>query len=79
MAMLETQIDHWTKVPLVTNTQPDYSSVGNSDMLEIRSCNWLGTDTIFVENIRTRSVLARNRQCRVAHLRRVHCTRMRFL
>jgi hypothetical protein len=52
MAMLETQLEHWTKVPLVTNTQPDYSLVGNSDLLErsIRSFNWLRTDTIFIEN-----------------------------
>jgi len=52
MAMLETQLELWTKVPLVTNTQPDYSLVGNSDLLDrtIRSCNWLRTDTIFIEN-----------------------------
>jgi hypothetical protein len=51
-SMFETQLEHWTKVPLVTNTQPDFSSVGNSDMLDrtIRSGNWLRTDTIFIEN-----------------------------
>ncbi|HET8668850.1 MAG TPA: hypothetical protein VFM10_12775 [Terriglobales bacterium] len=52
MTMLETQLEHWARVPLVTNTQPDYSMVGNSDLLDrtIRSCNWLRTDTIFIEN-----------------------------
>lgn len=52
MSMLEAQLEHWTKVPLVTNTQPDFSTVGNSDMLDrtVRSCNWMRTDTIFIEN-----------------------------
>ena len=52
MKMFETQLEHWTKVPLVTNTQPDFSSVGNSDVLErtIRTHNWIRTDTIFIEN-----------------------------
>jgi hypothetical protein len=50
--MFETQLQYWTKVPLVTNTQPDFSSVGNSEVLDltIRSHNWLRTDTIFIEN-----------------------------
>jgi len=50
--MLETQLECWTKVPLVTNTQPDFSSVGNSDVLDrtIRTHNWIRTDTIFIEN-----------------------------
>jgi hypothetical protein len=50
--MFETQLEYWTKVPLVTNTQPDFSSVGNAVLLDrtIRSHNWLRTDTIFVEN-----------------------------
>lgn len=52
MAMMETQLELWTKTPLVTNTQPDYSRVGNAEMLDrtIRSHNWLRTDTIFIEN-----------------------------
>jgi len=52
MSMLETQIEHWTKTPLVTNTQPDFSRVGNSDLLDrtVRSHNWIRTDTIFIEN-----------------------------
>ncbi len=50
--MLETQLAIWTKTPLVTNTQPDFSSVGNSDLLDrtVRSHNWIRTDTIFIEN-----------------------------
>ena len=36
----------------MTNTQPDWSRVGNSELLDrtIRSHNWVRTDTIFVEN-----------------------------
>jgi hypothetical protein len=50
--MMETQLEIWTKTPLVTNTQPDFSRVGNSEMLDrtIRTHNWLRTDTIFIEN-----------------------------
>ena len=35
-----------------TNTQPDFSRVGNSELVDrtIRSHNWLRTDTIFIEN-----------------------------
>jgi hypothetical protein len=51
-AMFEMQLEHWTKVPLATNTQPDFGSVGNADLLDrtIRTSNWLRTDTIFIEN-----------------------------
>ena len=51
-AMFQMQAEQWTKTPLATNTQPDFSNVGNADMLEatIRSGNWLRTDTIFIEN-----------------------------
>ncbi len=51
-AMLELQLEHWKKVPLATNTQPDFSNVGNADMVDrtMRSGNWLRTDTIFIEN-----------------------------
>jgi len=50
--MLNTQMEFWTKTPLVTNTQPDFSRVGNAEMLDrtIRSHNWIRTDTIFIEN-----------------------------
>jgi hypothetical protein len=36
----------------VTNTQPDFSRVGNSELLDrtVRSHNWIRTDTIFIEN-----------------------------
>jgi hypothetical protein len=50
--MFETQLETWTKTPLVTNTQPDFSRVGNSELLDrtVRSHNWIRTDTIFIEN-----------------------------
>ena len=50
--MFEKQLEHWKKTPLATNTQPDFSQVGNFDLLErtVRSHNWLRTDTIFIEN-----------------------------
>jgi hypothetical protein len=50
--MLETQLEFWTKTPLVTNTQPDFSRVGNSELVDrtMRTHNWLRTDTIFIEN-----------------------------
>ncbi|HMK22761.1 MAG TPA: hypothetical protein VK466_10530, partial [Terriglobales bacterium] len=37
---------------LATNTQPDFSDVGNNDLVDrtIRTANWLRTDTIFIEN-----------------------------
>ncbi len=52
LSMFEMQRAQWTKVPLVTNTQPDFSNVGNAEMLDrtMRSANWLRTDTIFIEN-----------------------------
>ena len=50
--MMEVQLQHFTKTPLMTNTQPDYSRVGNSEVLDltIRSHNWIRSDTIFIEN-----------------------------
>jgi hypothetical protein len=50
--MLEKQLAHWKRTPLTTNTQPDFSKVGNFELLErtVRSHNWLRTDTIFIEN-----------------------------
>ncbi len=52
MQMLEVQIEQFSKTPLLTNTQPDFSRVGNSEMLErtLRSNNWIRSDTIFIEN-----------------------------
>ena len=56
--MFDTQLKYWTKTPLVTNTQPDYSRVGNSDIVDktIRSHNWIRTDTIFIENMQIESL-----------------------
>ncbi len=50
--MFEVQLEHWKKTPLATNTQPDFSRVGNSELVDrtVRSHNWLRTDTIFIEN-----------------------------
>jgi hypothetical protein len=50
--MLEVQLEYFTKTPLMTNTQPDYSRVGNSELLDrtVRSNNWIRSDTIFIEN-----------------------------
>jgi hypothetical protein len=50
--MFQKQAARWRKTPLATNTQPDFSKVGNSELVDrtIRSFNWLRTDTIFIEN-----------------------------
>jgi hypothetical protein len=50
--MFEIQLEFFNKTPLVTNTQPDFSLVGNSELVDrtIRTHNWLRTDTIFIEN-----------------------------
>lgn len=50
--MMEVQLAHFTKTPLMTNTQPDYSRVGNSEVLDltVRTHNWIRSDTIFIEN-----------------------------
>jgi hypothetical protein len=50
--MLEVQIKNFAKTPLLTNTQPDFSRVGNSELLDrtVRSNNWVRSDTIFIEN-----------------------------
>ena len=51
-SMLEVQLEHFSKTPLLTNTQPDFSRVGNSELLDrtVRSNNWIRSDTIFIEN-----------------------------
>jgi len=50
--MWEVQEKNFSKTPLVTNTEPDYSRVGNSEVLDrtVRSHNWIRSDTIFIEN-----------------------------
>ena len=52
VSMYEYQAARWKKTPLTTNTQPDFSKVGNSELVDrtIRGGNWLRTDTIFIEN-----------------------------
>jgi hypothetical protein len=52
MKMLEVQLENFKKTPLLTNTQPDFSGVGNAAMLDrtVRSNNWIRSDTIFIEN-----------------------------
>ena len=52
MNLFDVQAKYWTKVPLVTNTQPDFSRVGNSSVLDksVRTHNWIRTDSIFIEN-----------------------------
>jgi hypothetical protein len=52
MQMLEVQLEAFRNIPLLTNTQPDYSNVGNSAMLDrsVRTNNWIRSDTIFIEN-----------------------------
>jgi hypothetical protein len=52
MNMLEVQLENFSNTPLLTNTQPDYSRVGNSELLDrtVRSNNWIRSDTIFIEN-----------------------------
>lgn len=51
LALFEHQAKNWTKTPLTTNTQPDFSAVGNDAVLDrtLRSHNWLRTDTILIE------------------------------
>ena len=51
--IFDMQAANWSHTPLLTNTQPDYSQVGNSVLIDktIRSHNWLRTDTIFIENM----------------------------
>ncbi|MFZ0631711.1 MAG: hypothetical protein WAM56_10515 [Acidobacteriaceae bacterium] len=50
--MLETQLGAFKKTPLVTNTQPDFSRVGNTGVLDrsVRAHEWMRSDTIFIEN-----------------------------
>lgn len=56
--IFEMQNTNWKRTPLLTNTQPDFSRVGNSEIVDrtIRSHNWLRTDTIFIENMQIESL-----------------------
>lgn len=52
MKIYEIQQKAWSKVPLVTNVQPDYNRVGHSAILDrsVRDGNWLRRDSILVQN-----------------------------
>ena len=52
LRIYEIQKAAWTKVPLVTNVQPDHSGVGNSALVDrtVRDHNWLRRDTILVDS-----------------------------
>ena len=58
----------WSKVPLLTNTQPDFSRVGNSEVIDrsVRDNNWLRTDTIFIENEQIEALSNRPAWCAAA-------------
>jgi hypothetical protein len=49
--MTELQLDVWKNVPLAVNTQPDISSVGNREVLDlcVRAGCWLRSDSIVIE------------------------------
>jgi hypothetical protein len=51
LRIFEMQRTHWTKVPLVTNLQPDISQVGNDELVRrsLETGEWLRSDTIFIE------------------------------
>lgn len=51
LKIYEIQQNAWTKVPLLTNVEPDHSGVGNSALVDrtIRDHNWLRRDTILVD------------------------------
>lgn len=51
VALTKTQLDLWKKVPLVVNTQPDISKVGNNRVLDIyaRAGCWLRSDSILID------------------------------
>lgn len=56
--IFEMQSANWKSTPLLTNAQPDFSRVGNSEIVDrtIWSHNWLRTDTIFIENMQIESL-----------------------
>jgi hypothetical protein len=49
--MTKLQLDVWKNVPLAVNTQPDISSVGNREVLDlcVRAGCWLRSDSIVIE------------------------------
>ena len=68
LKIYEIQNKCWNKVPLLTNTQPDFSRVGNSAVLDraVRDHNWLRTDTIFIENEQIEALSNRPAWCAAA-------------
>ena len=65
MRIYEIQQNIWTKVPLVTNVQPDYSRVCNSAVVDrsMRDGNWIRRDTVFVDNESIESMSNRPAWC----------------
>ena len=51
ITMLDVQLEHFTKTPLLTNTQPDYSRVGNSELVEDRKSTRLNSSHEFVSRM----------------------------
>ncbi len=51
LEMTKLQLELWKKVPLAVNTQPDISSVGNKEVLDlcVRAGCWLRSDSIIIE------------------------------
>jgi hypothetical protein len=51
-SMFRLQLKHWDKVPLLTNTEPDFNHIGNDALVRetLRTNNWLRSDTIFIAN-----------------------------
>ena len=51
VAMTQLQLDLWKSVPLAVNTQPDISSVGNTEVQDlcVRAGCWLRSDSIVIE------------------------------
>jgi hypothetical protein len=49
--MFRHQLNNWKRIPLATNTQPDYNNAGNDELIRetFRTNNWLRSDTIFIE------------------------------
>lgn len=52
LKLYDIQNTAWSKVPLVTNIQPDHSGVSNSELVDrtVRDNNWLRRDTILVDS-----------------------------
>jgi len=51
LAMTDLQLDTWKRVPLVVNTQPDISRVGNDAVLDlaVRGGCWLRSDSVILD------------------------------